>query len=62
MLLIGGSRKFVSDSAQPDAKDQTGAATTTPSSYSGSESLLAGPQLYHCRYLRHFPVSRQSAS
>src|SRR5579862_6481544 len=24
----------------------------TPASYSGSESLLAGPQLYHCRYLR----------
>ena len=51
MLLVGGSRKFVSDSAQPDATDRTVAAATTPSSYS-SESLLAGPQLYHCRYLR----------
>src|ERR1700686_135507 len=52
MLLVGGSRKCVSDSAQPDAKDRTVAAITTPSSYSGSESILAGPQLYHCQYLR----------
>src|SRR5580704_7372481 len=44
MLLVGGSRKFVSDSAQPDAKDQTVAVTTTPSC-PGSESLFAGP---HC--------------
>src|SRR5579859_2508811 len=52
MLLVRGSRKCVSDSAQPDAKDRTVAATTTLCSYSGSESMLAGPPLYHCPYLR----------